>query len=97
MRWCHVSIPPHVADVLTHLPPAIKRDAKQALRILSEDPHAGEPLERELKGRWKYRLRSFRVVYRIVAPQRLIQVMAVGPRGTVYDAVWDYLRREAQD
>lgn len=83
----HVSIPPHVAALLARLPPAIKRDAKQAMRILSEDPHAGEPLERELQGLWKYRIRSFRIVYRIVAEQRLIQIMGVGPRGTIYDIV----------
>jgi mRNA interferase RelE/StbE len=83
----HLRIPPHVAEVLTYLPPAIKRDAKQAFRILSEDPRAGEPLERELRGLWKYRIRAFRIVYRIVVEQRLIQVMAVGPRGTIYDVV----------
>ena len=82
-----VTIPPHVADVLTHLPPAIKRDAKQALRILSGDPHAGDPLEKELAGLWKYRIRSFRIVYRIVAEQRSIHVMGVAPRGTVYDMI----------
>lgn len=89
-----VSIPPHVADVLTHLPPAIKRDAKQALRILSTDPHAGEPLEEELAGLWKYRIRSFRIVYRLVAEQRLIQVMGIGPRGTIYDMIRALIRHE---
>ena len=87
MARYHVSIPPHVADVLVHLPPTVKRDAKQAFRILSEDPHAGEPLERELHGLWKYRIRAFRIVYRIVVDQRLIQVLGVGPRGTIYDVV----------
>jgi len=82
-----ISIPPHVAEAITHLPPAVKRDAKQALRILSRDPHAGEPLEKELRGLWKFRIRSFRVVYLIVAGERLIQVMAVESRETVYETV----------
>jgi len=39
-------IPPHVAEVIRHLPPDIKRSVKQALRSLSADlisgvPHAG--------------------------------------------------------
>lgn len=87
MARYRISIPPHVAVLLAHLPPAIKRDAKQAMRILSEEPRAGEPLERELHGLWKYRIRAFRVVYRIVADQRLIQIMGVGPRATIYDMV----------
>ncbi len=82
-----ISIPPHVADALTHFPPAIKRDAKQALRILAKDPHAGDPLERELKGLWKYRIRSFRVVYRIVSEDRRLEIIAVDHRGTVYEVV----------
>ena len=88
MRSYRVSIPPQVAEVLRHLPPAVKRDARQALRVLSHDPQAGLPLERELEGLRKYRIRSFRVVYRIAtAADRLIEVVAVGPRATVYDIV----------
>ena len=78
---------PAVAHTIAHLPPAIKRDATQALRTLSADPHAGAPLERELKGLWKYRTRSFRVVYRIVADQRILHVVAVGHRRTIYDLI----------
>jgi mRNA-degrading endonuclease RelE of RelBE toxin-antitoxin system len=92
----HVSIPPHVADVLRCLPPAIERDAKQALRILSTDPHAGERLEEELAGLWKYRIRSFRIVYRIIADQRLIQVMGIGPRGTIYDMIRAIVRQQVR-
>ncbi|MBI3011022.1 MAG: type II toxin-antitoxin system RelE/ParE family toxin [Candidatus Omnitrophica bacterium] len=96
MTVCRVSIPPHVTNVLTHLPPAVKRDAKQAVRILSQDPYAGEPLERELHGLWKYRIRTFRIVYRIVTEERLIQVMAVGPRDTIYEVVRAAVRQRKQ-
>jgi len=78
---------PAVAQTIIHLPPAVKQDIKQALRTLSADPHAGEPLERELKGLWKYRARSFRIVYRIVADQRILHVVAVGHRRTIYDLI----------
>ena len=92
MTSYRVSVPPQLADTIRHLSPAVKRDTKQALRILSRDPHAGLPLERELKGLWKYRIRSFRMVYRMVAEDRLIQVMAVGPRDTIYDVVRAFLK-----
>ncbi len=87
MARFQISVPPHIADVLTHLSPTVKRDAKQALRILSEDPHAGEALEKELRGLWKYRIRSFRIVYRLIPGQRLIQVMGIGSRNTIYDTI----------
>ena len=88
-----IAISPYVATQTIHLPPAVKRDAKHALRVLADAPHAGEPLRWELEGLWKYRIRSFRIVYQIVAPRRLLQVMAIGHRDTVYDFVRMIYRR----
>jgi len=78
-------VPPHVGEVIAHLAPAVKHDVKRALRVLSADPHAGTPLQRELKGLWKYRVRSFRIVYRIATEHHAIQIIAVGHRRTIYD------------
>ena len=86
MVW-RPSLSPAVAEVIAHFPPTVKQDIKRALRILSSDPHAGEPLQRELKGLWKYRTRSFRIVYRIIADRHLLQIIAVGHRRTIYDVV----------
>ena len=88
-----VRIPPHLAAALAQLPPAVKRDAREACRVLSCDPHAGDPLERELRGLRKYRIRSFRVVYRIMAAERMIQILAIGPRHTIYDVVRELIER----
>lgn len=41
-------IPPHVAEIVRHLPPELKQGIKQALRSLSADPFAGTPLIGEL-------------------------------------------------
>ena len=86
MTW-QLRIAPAVAETVAHLPPPVKQDVKRALRILSSDPHAGEPLQRELKGLWKYRTRSLRIVYRIIADRHLLHIVAVGHRRTIYDVV----------
>ena len=86
-------VPPHLAEAIAHLPPAVKHDVKRALRVLSADPYAGTALQRELKGLWRYRLRSFRIVYRIVPEQRTLQIMSIGHRRTVYDIA----RQQAQE
>ena len=56
-------IPPHVAEIVRHLPPDVKRSVKQALRSLSADPFSGAPLMRELSGLWRFKVRRFRIVY----------------------------------
>ena len=82
-----LDVPPHVAEVIRALPPEVKRGVKEALRLLARDPGAGEPLGRELQGLWKYRVRRFRIVYE--RARRVVRVVAVGHRRTVYEAIGD--------
>ncbi len=84
IRYCP-DISPEVAKIVRHLPPDLKRSVKETLRHLSRNPTAGEPLRRELKGRWKYRVRRYRVIYAIEASRRVIRIMAVGPRAEIYE------------
>jgi mRNA interferase RelE/StbE len=86
-------IPPHVADVIRHLPPDIKRSVKQAIRSLSRDPLSSEPLLRELEGLRKYRVRRFRIIYAVEHKRRIIRVFAVGHRREVYEDIADAIRR----
>jgi mRNA interferase RelE/StbE len=86
-------IPPHVANVIRHLPPDLKRSVKQALRSLSRDPLSDEPLLRDLEGLRKYRVRRFRIVYSVEHKRRMIRIFAVGHRREVYEDVADQIRR----
>jgi mRNA interferase RelE/StbE len=88
------TIPPRVAEVIRHLPPDLKRSVKHALRAISTDPHCGEPLQKELEGYWKYRVRRFRIVYRIDRAGRVIRIVAVGHRRIIYEEVAEQVRRK---
>ena len=89
-------IPPHVAEVLRHLPPEVKRGVKGAIRALARDPNLGAPLLRELKGLWKYRVSRFRVVYSIDRRHRVLRILAVGHRRQIYEEAVRLARREAK-
>ena len=82
-----LDIPLHVAEILRHLPPELKRPIKSALQALGRDPALGEPLQRELEGLWKYRVRRFRIVYAFDRGSRILRVFAVGRRQTIYEEV----------
>ena len=58
-------IPPHIAELIRHLPSDMKRSIKAAIRSLAADPYSGARLMRELEGLWRYRVKRFRIVYRI--------------------------------
>jgi mRNA interferase RelE/StbE len=81
-----------VAEVIRHLHPDLKRSVKQAIRALCADPTCGDPLQKELEGYWKYRVRRFRIVYRIDRADRIIRIVAVGPRRTIYEQAAEQFR-----
>ena len=93
MRVFRIDVPPHVAEVVRHLPPEVKRGVKAALRAVAEDPAIGEPLRRELAGLWKFRVRRYRLVYEVDRDARVVRVVAVGHRRGIYDEVVARVRR----
>jgi mRNA interferase RelE/StbE len=88
-----LDIPSAVADIIRHLSPDLKRGVRAALRALSVNPHEGVPLLRELEGKWRYRVRRYRIVYEIDSRARLLRVVAVGHRRHIYEEMASRLRR----
>jgi mRNA interferase RelE/StbE len=87
-------IPPHVAVVIRSLHPDLKRAIKAAVRAIAADPECGEPLLRELNGLWKFRVRRFRIVYSTDRKARMIRLMAVGHRQSIYEELTARLRHK---
>jgi len=88
-----LDIPPHVAEVLRHLSPDIKRPVKAAHRAIGTDPSIGAPLDRELKGLWRFRVRRFRIVYAVDRSRRTVRVIAVAHRRHIYDDLVQIVQR----
>jgi mRNA interferase RelE/StbE len=89
-------IPPHAAEVIRHLSPDLKRSIKAAVRALCVNPSEGAPLVKELKGLWKYRVRRFRIVYAIDQRRKVLRVMAIGHRRSVYEELSEDLRKVSE-
>jgi len=52
----------------------------------NEDPRRyGAPLRRELTGRWKYRVGTYRLICEIQDEKILVLVLMVGHRSKIYD------------
>jgi len=78
-------VSPGIAETIRHLSPSIKRGIEQALRLIAAEPGCGEPLQRELAEYLKYKVRRFRIIYAVDRTRRVIRVVAVGPRATIYE------------
>jgi mRNA interferase RelE/StbE len=80
-----VAIRSRPAEAIRHLPPDVKRPVRSAICALLSNPAAGEPLHGELEGLSKYRVRRYRIVYRVDRAKRVIDIVAVGQRRTIYE------------
>lgn len=89
-------IPPHVAEVIRSLHPDLKRLIKSAIRAIAANPECGEPLQKELVGLRKYRVRRFRIVYSVDQKAQVIRLMAVGHRRSVYEELTERIRRKTR-
>ena len=92
MRAFRLDIPLHITERIPTLHPEINKSLKAALRAVAEDPSRGQPLLRELKGYWKYRVRRFRIVYSVDRPHRLIRILAIGHRLKIYEEVAEQVK-----
>ena len=86
-----LKIPDHVAALIRGLHPDLKRKVRSALRDIVDDPAIGKPLRDELAGLRSCRVSRFRIVYRVASA--LVEIVAVGPRRTIYQETWRRLRK----
>ena len=76
---------PEAASCIRTLHPHIKADIKQGIRELCESPLAGHPLHFDLDGYRSFRVRTYRIIYRINDDAAAIEVVFVGARRSVYE------------
>jgi mRNA interferase RelE/StbE len=86
-------IPPHVAEIIRHLPPELKQSIKRSVRSLSADPSPGDPLIGKLSGLWSFKVRRFRIIYEWDRKARVLRIFAIGHRREVYEQLADRLRQ----
>lgn len=86
-------VPGQIESLVRGLHPELKRKVRAGLDLIRTDPAAGKELHDQLAGLRSLRVSQFRIVYRI-APSRVVELIAIGPRRTIYEETLRLLRRE---
>jgi len=86
---------PEAAERLRKLHPEVKQEIRQAIRTLQNTPLTGHPLQQELSGFRSFRVRTYRIIYGLNDEARTIDVVFVGQRRNVYEALLSFLRRSS--
>ena len=81
-------VPAYVSETIRTLHPDLKRKVRAGLDEVRRVPLAGKPLADELQGVCTHRVGHFRILYRVHASRSEVEIVAVGPRESIYlDAV----------
>lgn len=84
-------VPGDVASLVRGLHPDLKRKVRSALDAVVADPSVGKALRDELAGLRSCRIGRLRIIYRVAGS--VIEIVAVGPRATIYAETWRRVRR----
>jgi len=88
-----LKVPDDVARLIRKMHPDLKKKIKASLQIILYNPETGKALKDELKGLRSFRVSRFRIVYRI-SSEKLIEIIAIGPREQIYEETFLILKKE---
>ena len=90
MRY-RLSVPDEIVDFLRSVHPEIKRKLKAALNLIASDPGVGKSLRDELRGLKSFKIGRIRIIYKVTS-KRIIEIVAIGPRRTIYEETYRLLK-----
>jgi mRNA interferase RelE/StbE len=93
-RDCRLRVPGEIRDLVRGLHPDLKRKVRASLAAIVADPSSGKDLREELAGLRSYRVGHFRIIYRVAARGRIVELVTVGTRARVYEDTLRLIRRD---
>ena len=85
MKKWKMRFTPKASRLVAKLHPENKKQLKQALNGLRQNPYTGKDLQEELFGFKSLRLKRYRVVYTVSEEENYIEIYSLGRRRDVYE------------
>jgi len=87
-------VPVEIVAFIRGCHPQLKRKIRAGLKHIVTEPESGKSLKEELKGLRSYRISRFRIIYRL-SSKKIIDVVAIGPRNTIYEETYRIIKKES--
>ena len=87
-------VPDEIVALIRGCHPRLKRKIRAGLQHIVTDPESGKSLKDDLESLKSYRISRFRIIYRISSKQT-IDIVAVGPRKTIYEETYRIIKKES--
>ena len=88
-------VPGAIRELVRTMHPSLKKKVKASLEIILSEPHSGNALMDELSGLRSFRVRSFRIIYRIKETEQ-IELVAIGPRERIYEETFRMIQKKIE-
>ncbi|MFQ6072886.1 MAG: type II toxin-antitoxin system RelE/ParE family toxin [Methanosarcinales archaeon] len=63
---------------------SIQKMVFKKIELLKSNPYKGKPLQNILKNYRSLRVKSFRIIYRVVEDEKIIKILKIGHKNHVY-------------
>ena len=90
-----LKVPDGLVALIRGLHPLLKKRVKAALQTIMREPHSGKSLKDELAGLRSYRVKRFRIIYKITQKKQ-IDIIAFGPRKYIYEETFRVIRKQEE-
>jgi len=84
-KGLRIRLTKEAGTLISKLHPETKKLIKTAIKELQAKPHAGHDLEEELSGFKSFRVKRYRIVYKINEDQGSLDIYYAGHRRDVYE------------
>ena len=88
-----LKVPDDIAEIIRDMHPHLKKKVRASLQAILSDTYSGKPLKSELAGLRSFLVGRFSVIYRI-SDQKLIEIVAIGPRENIYEETFRLLMKK---
>ena len=91
-----IKLTPTAAQAFTRLHPDIRKQLKEALTKLKENPYSGKLLRDELIFFRSFKIKRYRVIYQVDDSAKNIIVVALGHRRDIYEVAEKLIQEKSR-
>ena len=89
-----IKLTPTATHSFHRLNPEIKKQLKDALSRLKDNPYSGKQLREELNFFRSFKIKRYRVIYQVDEDLKYIVVVALGHRRDIYEVATKLLQQD---
>lgn len=91
-----LKVPDVIVSLIRSLHPQLKATIRSALRTILAEPQTGKALKDELEGLRSYRVKRYRIIYRISPDKTYLELIAIGPKKNIYEETFRIISKEEE-